>query len=456
MSALRSFAAPFVVAALLAISGCASHSDRTQPVRMALNAGNARGAIAALNNELDVERDDELPKDLTGDNALLVLDRGSVQQALAQWKKSQRDFQAADKAIDMLDLSRNAADDIGKYIFSDSSGRYKAPPYEKLLINVLNMVNYLELGDIEGAKVEARRLSVMTTYYKDRLKLDSTVLALGGFLAGYTYERAGDYDEALRYYEDALRFGRFDAALASAAMLMPKANYTSPILTKALAGGANVPPADKTDDAEIIVVVGYGRIPTKIAKRVPIGLALTYFSGALQPTDVAAANRLAAQGLVTWVNYPSLGVEKGAYDRPSAKVDATSIPLEQAVNVTQEVTAEWRKMEGAIVASAITRLIVRYAAGEGTGAAVKAAAGNDGTAGALGFLASLVVQGTLTATDTPDTRSWETLPARVEIARVRVAPGKHRVSLQGRGYSRTQDVDLAPRGFALVSLMALR
>ena len=58
-------------------------------------------------------------------------------------------LRAADKAIDMLDLAHNAGDSIGEYVFSGSSGRYEAPPYEKLMINTLNMLNYLETRDLE-------------------------------------------------------------------------------------------------------------------------------------------------------------------------------------------------------------------------------------------------------------------------------------------------------------------
>src|SRR4029078_4025375 len=119
-----------------------------------------KGAIAAINKELEVDHDTDLPKELQGDNALLVLDRRTIRQSLAQFDRSETDFQAADKAIDMLDLSHNAADTIGKYMFSDSAGKYQAPPYEKLLINTLNMVNYLEQANLEGARVEARRLGV--------------------------------------------------------------------------------------------------------------------------------------------------------------------------------------------------------------------------------------------------------------------------------------------------------
>ncbi|HEY8073058.1 MAG TPA: hypothetical protein VIF62_03085, partial [Labilithrix sp.] len=58
--------------------------------------------------------------------------------------------------------------------------------------------------------------------------------------------------------------------------------------------------------------------------------------------------------------------------------------------------------------------------------------------------------------DTPDTRSWETLPSRVAIARVRLPPGHHKITIDARGWVRSQDLVLEKKGWAVVSLMALR
>jgi hypothetical protein len=400
---------------------------------------------------MDVGSDADLPADLAGDRALYVLDRASIQQSISRFDRSKRDFEAADKAIDMLDLAHDAKDTIGEYVFSGSSGKYQAPPYEKLLVNTLDMLNYLELRDLNGARVEARRLAVMQKYVADELhERDNPVLGLGGFLAGLTFEQSDTPDEALRWYDQALAFRGFRALREPVRRLLARGHYRSPRLRE-LEGGSSSEPsaAPEPDDGEIVVVVGYGRVPHKIAERVPIGLALTYVSGAIEPYNVERANRLAAQGLVTWVNFPTLGTEQGGYALPSCVLDGGSIELEEAVNVTEQVRSEWKQIEGKIIVSAITRMIARYAAGS----VASAAAGKNEL---LGALLSLGTQATLTALDTPDTRSWETLPARVAIARVRVPAGRHKVRVDARGVVRTAEVDIEKGGWAVVSLMALR
>ena len=421
------------------------------PMRSALDSGQPREAIRLLNQEMAVRSDAELPADMAGDNSLLVLDRGSVEQSSSQFDRSKRDFEAADKSIDMLDLAHDAKDTIGEYVFSGSSGRYRAPPYEKLLVNTLDMINYLELRDLNGARVEARRLAVMQRYVADDLnERHSAVLGLGGLLAGFTFEKSEQADEALRWYDEALRFSSFRLLSDPVRLLLARGQYRSPRLKELQASASPAPTGlEEAGEGEIVFVVGYGRVPHKVAHRIPIGLALTWYADALEPADVAAANRLAAQGIVTWINFPALGQESVGLTLPTALLDGRDVPLEEAVNVTREVHSEWKRIEGRIIVSAITRLVARYAAGS----ALQAAAGKQEL---LGALLSLGAQATLTALDTPDTRSWETLPARVAIARIRVPAGKHTVRLDARGIIRTTNIDIDKGGWGLVSLMGLR
>src|SRR5262245_14702727 len=215
-----------IAAALAWLVGCGGHSSRTVKMRTALDAGNPRKALDALNDELGVRGDGALPKNIQNDNALLVLDRGSIQQSVAHFDLSKQDFEAADKAIDVLDLSHGTADEIGRWAFSDSAGRYVAPPHEKLLVNTLNMVNYLELGDLSGAQVEARRLSVTSSYLRNKGEGENPALAFGSILAGFAFEKGGKPSESLLYYRDAFRQQR------SPALVLPLRKYVRDGFTK--------------------------------------------------------------------------------------------------------------------------------------------------------------------------------------------------------------------------------
>lgn len=434
----------------LALAGCASHADKTLAARSALDAGDPKAALKALNEVLDVKSEKELPKDVGGDNSLLLLDRAMVLQELDQYPLSSRDLEISDKQIEVLDLSANAAADIGRYLFSDDVGPYKAPAYEKLMINTVNMMNYLARSDLNGARVEARRLAVMQKYTRDKGDAAQSLLGPGSYLAGFVFEKSGKPDDALRYYDEALAYGQYLSLAEPIRRLSQKSGYSSPRLRELLSKAPAPDPAAEVpseDDAELLVMVNFGRVPAKIAKRIPIGLALTYASAFMSPANAAQANRLAMQGLVTWINYPELGESRSSYGRPTFMLDGQWQRLEGILAVDREAKRAWEQGRGAIVASAITRMVTRVLAG----AAVEQAGGG----GTLGAILSLGTQITMTAADTPDTRSWSTLPARIAFGRVRIKAGSHSIALHAPGGNKRQTVNVPAGGWAVVCLTAL-
>jgi hypothetical protein len=309
------------------------------------------------------------------------------------------------------------------------------------------MVNYLVLGDLNGARIEARRFSVMHKYLSEHAEQGANLMGPGSYLAGFTFEKSGQPGEALRYYDETLAVGTYASLAAPVQRLMQQDGYRSPRLTKIGESAPPVPEAE-ADWGDLLVIVNYGRVPAKIAKRVPIGLALTIAAMYMSPAATSRANYLAAQGLVTWVNYPTLGKPTGTYEVPEFTLSGRALPLEGMVAVDVEAQKAWKELEGGIVASAITRLLTRVVAGETT----RRATGG----GVLGALLSLGAQATMTAIDTPDTRSWSTLPARIAFGRVRVPPGKQTVVLRVGGFEKKQVVDIPPRGWAVVPLTVLR
>jgi hypothetical protein len=449
--------------------GCAGHSARTVDARHALDRGSPKRALALYNEVLEVESEKELPKDTSGDNALLILDRSVILQQLGELELSSRDLETADKQIEMLDFSRSTADEIGRYLFSDDTGPYKSPPYEKLMINTMNMINYLVRGDLNGGRIEARRFAVMQKYLKDNKSSGAELLGPGSYLAGFVFEKSGEAQSAMRYYDEALQAGKYATLDQAIVNLAARSSYRTPrieAILQANAGAAESPasespaaesnPQDTTlstttdgsaKPAELLVIVSFGRVPAKVAKRVPIGLALTYASGAISPSDRSRANQLAAQGLVTWVNYPELEKPKRYLDSPRFRVDGSDRRLD-GVPVDKLTVEAWNEGKGAVVASAITRMISRVVAGQ--------AAEKVGGDGGVGLLLSLATQATMTATDTPDTRSWSTLPGRLALGRVTLPPGKHTVRLEARGQVIEKQFELKPGGWAAMNLTVLR
>jgi len=466
-----------IVAAALVLAGCAGHAERTLDARTALDEGRPSDALALLNEALGVERGEELPPKTGGDNALLILDRSMVLLQLEQYALSSRDLQLADKQIELLDFSRSTGDEIGRYLYSDDTGPYKAPPYEKLMINTMNMVSYLVRGDLQGARVEARRLAVLQRYLASHDAPDVALTGAGSYLAGFVFEKSDRPQEALRYYDEALQYGSYASLGPTVRHLANRTSYRTPRI-RSLLGPEPVapvpesPPTEPTgtepteptepdpsqtepvvaeprppEHAELLVVVSYGRVPAKYAERVPIGLALTWSASHMSPAQSSQANHLAAQGLVTWVNYPELGRPRGRFAIPTVAVGGYPLAVEGVLAVDLESRKAWQQARGAIVSAAVTRTITRLVAGE----AIRQASGDS----ALGLLLSLGTQATLTAADTPDTRCWSTLPARIAFSRVQLPPGTHWVDVTVRGVHKRQPITLTPGGWAVVNLTVL-
>ena len=450
----RFAALSLAVTAMLVTGGCKTFSDHTRATRSALDASDLDGALRATNRALDVKRAENLPDSLRKNDALLLLDRAMVLQARGEYQWSSRDFQVADKAIEILDFSRSTGDEIVRYMFSDSAGPYKARPYEKLMLNTMNMINYLAPGNLEGARVEARRFSVMRDYLLGAEKADKEAVMRAGvpgsYLAGYVFEKSRAPDAALRYYDEVLQAAEAPSLTEPIRRLAEVSGYRTPRLQSVM-GAAPDGTSTSNDAAEVLIVISYGRIPALVAQRVPIGFALTIAAAFLSPVAIQQARRMAAQGLVTWINYPDLPPSPSEYPAPSVTIDGQAHPAQVIADVDAVARQAWAESKGRVMAAAVTRMLTRAAVGAGAGVAVGQATGKGG----IGVLASMITQASMAAADKPDTRSWATLPARIAVVRAELPPGQHVVEVTVLGRRHRLETTIGASEWVLVDVSQL-
>jgi len=400
-------------------------------------------ALNKINGVLGVRSAEELPKSWKGDRPLAVLERSILLQATGEYALSLRDMSGAETELELLDLKTDTPGQIGKYVYSDSSQDYEASPTERLALNALNTANYLAVGNLSGAAVEARRFTNMRDY------LDSIGLEahgnFGSYLAGFTFERLGEGDRALRYYEEALEGGQLSSLAAPVARLAASNPYRGPRLNDLLASSTYRGAGGAAPPAEILVVLPLGRVPHKVPKRIPIGAAV-----GLAGTWITGNPAILERSLFKVVVYPELEKSDARARKATLKIDGDTIPVEMVSNLDEEIREEYEQIKARILGAALTRMIARAAVAEGARVAGGQAAGGAGAV--VGLLAALAAEGSLVALDKPDTRSWTMLPGRVAIARAPVQPGEHRVDVQipGVAESRSMTVDVPAGGFAVV------
>lgn len=438
---LQSLAGParrtLAVILFAAFAGCATYTDRLRNASLATSAGQYEQAVSEINGVLGVSSATELPARLGADRALTVLERGVLQQSLERFRESARDLSAAEKEIEVIELTTDPVGTIGRYVYSDSAQPYKALAAERLALNPINLLNYLELGDIEGAAVEARRFQVMREYLETQGRELGPELLLGSYLAGFVFERLGERDRALRYYEETLERRRLDSLTTPARRLSLPGSYRGPQLTALL---ERLPPSQgEPDTGEILVVVGVGRVPHKEPERMPVGLAVG-LAGAYATGDVDWLKYGAGKVIV----YPELKDTPSVLGTPRATVDGKPLELEELVDLGALIRAEYEQLKPMIVAAALSRLATRGAVAEGVRAAGKQ------ESALLGDILSILTEGALVALDRPDTRSWTTLPQRFFVARVPAAPGPHTVEISfDGGATRRTEAAIDARGYGI-------
>ncbi len=438
---------------VLSCGGCATYTDTIRKVYGAADTGDYETAIRRLNDILDVGSHEELPEEWTACRSLAVLERAVLLQATGQYQWSARDLSAAETELEFLDMKSDPAGAIGKYLYSDSAQVYRTPPTERLAMSALNMLNYLALDDLEGAGVEARRFTVSRSYLQS---VDEAAHgAFGSYLAGFVFEKLGEPERALRYYEEALDAGDLQALREPILRLSEGADYRGPKLNKYLdeweANGISAGDARSSgDDAdgEILLVLGLGRVPHKVPARIPIGAAI-----ALAGQNVTGDLELLSYVALKVVVYPELVASGSLVEDVAVSLSGGDVPVEQLTDFGHEIAAEYESLRPKIIGSALTRLIARAAAAE---AARRLPRKSDESTKAL---AALAAEAALVAMDKPDTRSWTFLPAHMCIGRIRVPPGRHELHVELRGRNpktRVIQVDVPPGGFHVVPVIEPR
>jgi hypothetical protein len=410
------------------------------------SAGNYPAAIGEMNKLIGVKKPDQLPDEFDSDETLGVLERATLKQANDEFDSSTRDFEAADKELEVLDLTGDAVGTLGKYMYSDSSGKYHSSPVEKLALNSFNMMNYLALGDLRGARVEARRFTVMRNFLRDQ-DPEKAHGAAGSYLAGFTMEKLGEATPAMRYYDEALQERPLSSLAAPAHRLARRSNYRGKKLSAFLAETGE-PEQPDDDEGEVLVIVNVGRVPYKVPERMPVGAAVGV-AGAL----ISGNPDVLGYSVFKVVVYPELQDVPSITQMPELAIDGESAPLELVSDFGSEIRAEYEALKPQIIAAALSRMIVRAAAAEA------ARAGGNSQSSGLGWLLALLVEGTMVAMDKPDTRSWNFLPARVLVHRGIVDAGKHEIMVRvapGPGGATTHEIEVAPGGYATVVVTSPR
>ncbi len=398
------------LAVLLALPflGCASdYVARTHDFRRAYETGNYPRAVELIARE---EKDEN-----SIDRLLVLLDKGMVLHAAGRYEESIKVLAEADKLSQQIDFT-SISEEAGTLLTNERQRTYRGEDFEKLMISTLQALNYAGLGKDEDALVEVRRVNERIRKMIAEEKKPYEQLAIARYLGGVLYEDVGEEDSAFIDYNLAHQLQPQLGSLAEPLVRLAKKTGREDAYDKLRKLYPDV--SDEPlgpNEGQIVVIVEAGRAPVKEESN-----AEQRHHGAVQ---LVAVPRFRDRGVP-----PRARASLGAQEAEAVTV--TSISKVAKVHLNDRI--------GRILARSVASTAIKAGVAAGVGAATNSEA--------LGVLTFLL----LSSTNQSDLRSWLSLPAEFQVARLRAPAGQHELTLRFAGHATTHPVTVKPKRIALV------
>jgi hypothetical protein len=369
-----------VLAMVLVLPGCATYSAGFVQVENAAAKRDLDGAVKSL---------DELK--LTGaDEALLYLNKGTLLRLQGKYADSNMQFESAKSLMEKLSAI-SIKEQAASVTINDTFKAYEGLPSEQLMVYSFEALNYLQMGAVDDAAVEARQFDVKQGLIAKRNKGAKYLSgAFVRYLNGMVYEAAGEADSAL-------------IEMQKAADAYKEQNPGSPAPKKLTADLARL--ADgKAAPSEVVFVLHNGLGPSLNENNIRVP------NPGYDPRNPKSFAML------------SLAVPK--FVRRPLPVDHVVLSSD-SVSVTSEIVED---VNGIAEKSFNDRLPTIIARGVARLAVKKAAEAETNTRNQGNPMVSIFTSVVSNASERADTRTWSLLPGNIQMARLVLPSGKHDVT----------------------------
>lgn len=387
---------------------CASYTDETQEIRFDFKAGRYGQGLESLEKSSLKEQ----PRN----RLLYQLEKSMLLDRLGKLPESRKALLRGDALVDELyttSVSKTAA----SFVYNDSATDYEGENFEKVAIHTILALSFLEGGELEESRVEARKINSRLNQIneqlgdqKDRYNQD----AFARYLSAMIYEAKGEYDSAIIDYTAAMKIYEdtysklFDTRvpddLVRALYRLLVKRHRNDRLRQLEEKYPNAVAEEKSglkegEYGEVIAIHEVDSIAVKENKDFVLPIA----------------------GQVVRFSFPVITYKKSSFPRTGVDVDPGKY---HAADVVQNMDAiasnnlEDRRLR--MIAKAGARLLIK-------GQITRKAEENFGV---VGWLAGNVYGA---VTETADTRSWTLLPGSFMVTRIKVKPGSHSFQVYTNG-----------------------
>ncbi len=340
-----------------------------------------------------------------GDRLLYLMERGTLLHLTGNYRESNRVFEAADLLLDEL-FTRSLSAETLSLLSNDAIIPYAGEDYESLLVNYYKTLNFLALGDLEGARVECRRMDEKLNFLGDWLEDGGGVHGSGyvRLLTGLVYEAGGEWNDAFIAYRKSLagfRSNQTAQGVAPPAMLWERLRVCAhhaglwPEYRELAGERAGEPPL--AEESLLVVLIHNGAVPVK---REDFLLVQT------------------EKGIPVKIAVPRLEERPCGASRLTGAVDGEHwVAAEQIADLAaiarQSLEARTLRMSAKAAARALAKQIAARQAEKELGP----------WAGVAAQIAALI-------SERADLRSWSTLPGEIWALTLPVPRGQQTVALR--------------------------
>jgi hypothetical protein len=401
-------------ALLLLLMSCGASTEFYRTVEINISQGEYHEAIEEVRSN----------RSAYGDKSIVLywLDMGLLFHYAGEPDSSSRYFFAAEKEIEDL-YTKSISLAALSFVLNDNVLPYEGEDFEKVLINIFLALNYAEKGMMEDALVEARKVDLKLRQYsreyegKNKYQEDAFIR----YVAGVMYETEGEINDAFISYRKA--YETYEVYKQIYGTPMPGFLLDDLVRTATL--------MSFTEEAELYASLG-GK-PYDQEKRIIGSILVIAYAGKgpikeeIRPTitipDTAGILHTFQVALPKFV--PRFHGDRQYVVTAVSASDSTRGRTEIAENVTAIASQSLDDRLALVYLKSGGRAVLKFLAAE----KAKSEISEDSDSKARNFLGSLAIDLVVGATEQADTRTWRTLPAEFQLARLNLPPGTYTLNI---------------------------
>lgn len=426
----HSFYAMWAVAAISAVgvSGCASYTDETRGIRSEFVQGDYAAALGNI--------DRSSLKTSSSSTLLYHLERSMILDRMGEATKSRNELLKSDQISDKLytvSISKSAA----SFVVSDDVGDYSGEDYERVAIQTMLALSFIEDGDLSNAQVAARKINsklaeINGTYDSDKDGGGYSEDAFARYLAGMIHEARGDDDNAIVEYGKAIslydsNFKKFSDSSRPGGLL--EAYYR---LLLERRRNDKIPALKKSHPSEVTAAdTNIAKTPGNVAQ-----IAVIHEIGQISPKE-SVSTMIGTGRQIVRLSFPTIRYHYQGFGPTGIDVSNHWHPASTGANMDAIGAQCLDDKKARIIAKGITRAFIK-------GALIEE------TRRKFGDGAALIANIFTAATETADTRGWTLLPGRFLTSRVWLPAGKHRITIKTAGRETPMEIELRPGELKLI------